>query len=225
MAQMLAQKCGISGTGPTTVIGQTGELKRVIGWIGESWLNIQQVRQDWEWMRGSVAFQTVPGQATYTAADAGITDFAEWVMNSKACTFRNYLASVGVGSEIFLSYMPYETWRDTYQYGAMRLTKSRPVAITITPDQSIGLGLTPDTAGYTVVGDYFKTPSEMTVDTDVPGLPARYHMLIVYQAMVYYAMYEEDEYLRQMAETQYRRMMASMTIAQLPEVRFGGGLA
>lgn len=225
LAQKLVEKCGISGAGPVTTIGQTGELKRAVGWIDEAWSTIQQVRPDWEWMRASASFSTVPAQATYTAAECGVADLGEWIMNRRDCTFRCYLASVGVRSEIDLSYMPYDTWRDTYQFGNMRLSQSRPMAITITPDQSIGLGMTPDSADYTIVGDYFREPSAMAADVDIPAMPARFHMLIVYQAMQYYAQYEGDEYVRQTSEREYTKMMGRMAIAQLPEVTVGGALA
>lgn len=225
LAQKLVEKCGISGAGPVTTIAQTGELKRVVGWIDEAWTAIQQVRPDWEWMRASASFSTVAGQATYTAAQCGVADLAEWIMNSRDCTFRCYLTSAGVNSEIDLSYMPYGSWRDLYQFGNMRLVRSRPMSITITPDQSIGLGMTPDSAGYTIVGDYFREPSMMTIDADIPAMPTRFHMLIVYQAMQYYAQYEGDEYVRQTSEREYNKMMGRMTIAQLPEVTVGGALA
>lgn len=225
LAQKLVEKCGISGAGPVTTSGQAGELRRVTGWINEAWSSIQQSRQDWDWMRSSVSFQTVADKAIYSPAECGVTDLAEWLMNSKNCTFRCYLASVGVRSEIDLSYMNYENWRDFYQFGNMRLARSRPMTITITPDNSIGLGLTPDSADYTIVGDYFRDVSVLSADTDIPAMPARFHMLIIYQAMQYYAQYEADEYTRQTAEREYRKMLANMVTAQLPEVTMGGPLA
>lgn len=225
LAQKLVEKCGISGAGPVTTVAQTGELKRVVGWIDEAWTAIQQVRADWEWMRASALFSTVGGQATYTAVQCGVTDLAEWIMNSRDCTFRCYLTSSGAVSEVDLSYMPYDAWRNVYQFGSMRAAQSRPMSITITPDQSIGLGMTPDSADYTIVGDYFREPSVLADDAAIPAMPARFHMLVVYQAMQYYAQYEGDEYVRQTAEREYNKMMARMTIAQLPEVTVGGALA
>jgi len=225
LAQKLVEKCGISGTGPTTVANQTGELKRAVNWINEAWLNIQQSREDWDWMRGSVSFQTVPNQATYTQQQCGITDLAEWLMNSSICTFRTYDTNVGVGSEIFLSYIDWNTYRDVYLYGNMRQSYARPLSITIAPDMSIGLGQVPDSSNYTVVGDYFKEPSLMVNDTDIPGLPTRFHMLIVYQAMIYYGEYEQDDYVRTTAQEEFNKMLSRMVVAQLPEVTMGAALA
>lgn len=225
LAQKLVEKCGISGTGPVTVLNQSGELKRAVNWINEAWVSIQQTREDWDWMRGSVSFSTVAQQGSYTPAQCGITDLAEWYLNSRYCSFRTYDTTVGVRSEIYMSQIDYDTYRDIYLYGSMRLSYARPLSIAVAPDMSLCFGQIPDSSNYTIVGDYFKTPTEMVNDTDIPGLPTRFHMVIVYQAMIYYGEYEQDEYVRQMAETNYRKMMGNMTVAQLPEMTMGPALA
>ena len=225
LAQKLVEKCGISGTGPVSVVGQSGELKRAVNWINEAWMSIQQTREDWDWMRGSVSFSTIAQQGSYTPAQCGVSDLAEWFTNSQYCSFRGYDTNVGVNSEIFLSHIDYNTYRDIYLYGSMRQSYARPLSIAIAPDMSICLGQIPDSGNYTIVGDYFKTPTEMVNDTDIPGLPTRFHMLIVYQAMIYYGEYEQDEYVRQTAENNYRKMLGNMTVAQLPEMLNGCALA
>jgi hypothetical protein len=225
LTQKLVEKCGMSGNGPVSVAGQTGEMKRAVNWINEAWLNIQEMREDWDWMRGSVSFQTVPQKAAYTAQEAGISDLAEWLMNTSICSFRTYDTNVGVASEIFLNFINYNNYRDTYLYGNMRLSYARPLYVTVTPDMSIALGQIPDSANYTIVGDYFKTPSQMTLDADIPALPSRFHMLIVYQAMIYYGEYEQDDYVRQTAKENFNAMLSRMTVAQLPEMVAGGALA
>jgi len=183
LAQKVVEKGGIAGTGPTTVIDQTGELKRVVGWVNEAWNDIQLARPDWRWMRGSVSFSTVANQSTYTPVQCGVTDLECWLVDTRQNTFRSYVTSAGVGSENFLTYQPYDVWRDTFQSGAIRDTRSRPMVITVTPNQSLALGETPDSADYTIVGDYQKMPSELALDADIPGLPTPFHMLIVYRAL------------------------------------------
>ncbi len=226
LCQMTAQKCGMSGASAfVSTVNQTGEFKRLVGWVNEAWMEIQLHRDDWDWMRGSVSFQTVPFQATYTPTQCGVTDLAEWLMNTSFCSFRYYVTSVGVKSEIFLSYMKYDDWRDAFQYNSLRTSYSRPEFITITPDQSIGLGQIPDSTPYTIVGSYFKEATMMAADTDIPGLPTRFHMAIVYKAMMFYGEYEGDEYVRALNERNYNTMLSRLSIAQLPEVTFGATLA
>lgn len=225
LVQRVVEKGGISGSGPETVISQSGELKRAVNYVNEAWNDIQLARTDWRWMRGSVSFETVADQPTYTAEQCGITDLEYWLLNTKQNTFRSYVTAEGVGSEIFFSYQPYDAWRDCYQYGAIRDSRSRPLTITVTPDQSLGLGETPDSGDYTIVGEYMKMPSLLVEDGDIPGLPIPFHMLIVYRALMIYAQYEENDYLRATAERDYNRMYTRLVSNQLPEMTVGGALA
>lgn len=224
LAQKLVEKCGISGNGPTTVVGQTGELKRVVGWINEAYLQIQEMRPNWSWMTGNVSFTTVAQQATYTPAQCGIADFAEWKLSSRECTFRSSVTSVGFGSEIFMNYIDYEAWRNYYQYGNLRTSYGRPLFVAVTPDKSLGFGLVPDSVGYTIVGEYFKAPTELLLDADVPLLPGRFHMLIVYLAMTYYGAYENAPDAASEGQRMYASMLRRLNQDQLPEMIFGGPL-
>ena len=65
LCQRMRQECGISGSGPTTVVGQSGNLQRIVDWVNTAWIDIQTTNQDWGWMRASASFTTVSGQATY----------------------------------------------------------------------------------------------------------------------------------------------------------------
>jgi len=106
IVQLLRQEAGIAGTGPSTVVGQTGEMKRLVDWTAAAWFEIQATHPDWRYKRYSVSFATVAAQATYTPAQAGITaaTFSRWVRDS----FRVYNTSSGFGSEIELNFVPYD---------------------------------------------------------------------------------------------------------------------
>lgn len=305
LVQRFRTEAGASGSGPITVVGQTGELGRLVNWLNTAWLDIQMMRRDWEWMRKSCAFTTVAGQATYTPAQCGVTDFGMWARN----TFRNYanpaitlsIASpctatliahrlsvgetisfatsgslptgvtagltyyvasahsvdtftfsatsggaainssgtqsgthtmtsnnvtsfVGLKSEVFMEYLEYDTWRDSELYGALRSIQTRPLQITITPNKSLGLGPIAD-AGYTVVGDYYSVPSEMTADADVPALPTQFHMAIVYRALMSYGLYEGAPEAFNRGQAEFNKMMRRIVADRLPEISQGGALA
>lgn len=187
LCNTLITKCGISGNQLVTTLNQTGEMGRVTAWIDEAYTEIQEMSERWDWMATDVTFPTVDSQAAYTPAQIGLTDFASWDENS----FRLYFTSVGVRSEVFLEWLEWANYRDTYQYGNLRLTTGMPLHISRRPeDLALMLGLTPGSVGYTVVGRYFKGPQTFTADDDTPLLPARFHMLIVYKAMELYGDYE-----------------------------------
>lgn len=219
LVQRLARDTGVAGTGPSTVVGQSGDSGRLVNWISSAWTDIQTIHPDWQWMRASASFATIDGQATYTPAQCGVTDFGAWDRNS----FRNYDTAAGTSSEIFMTYQEYEIWRDEYQMGSMRSVRTRPYQVTITPAKAIGLGPTP-TSGYTVIGDYYTVPTEMTLDSDTPSLPTQYHMAIVYRAMMFYGAYHAANEVYQHGQTEFKRIMARITTDRLPDIQFAGAL-
>lgn len=221
LAQRLRQEAGISGTGPTTTIAQTGEMKRVCDWINAAWIDIQTTNRDWDWMRVSTTFPTVAGKTTYApVADLALSDFGMWSRDS----FRVYDTAAGMTSETYIAFQPYEVWRDTYLYGANRTTTSRPSIVTITPAKELAFG--PITAaGYTIVGDYFKSPSELAADADLPAMPTHYHMAIIYRALMFYGAYENATEVYQHGQVEFTKLMYRMNLDRLPEIQFAGPLA
>ena len=220
------QDCGIdhTGTKPLTVVNQIGELKRAVDNIAESWFMIQQFRQDWKFKRYSVSFPTVDGQMEYTRQEIGLEGgtFGRWIRDS----FRNYHTATGFRSEMFMKWLSYEAWRDQYKFSTFRTTKSQPQHWTNLPvTEGIGLGL-PPLAGYTVIGDYYTAPIRMSVDEDVPELPAKHSfMLIVYHAMETYGYYEAAPEVIANAKKNYRRLLRALLNDQLPDIGLGGAIA
>lgn len=226
MVQQLAKECGTTkdpATSITTIVGATGEVGRLASWIQDAWRDIQSLHPDWQFLRQTATWTTVNGQATYTPAQCGlaVNTFGAWARD----TFRNYKTSVGQNSEIFMSYMPYDVWRDTYQYGALRTSYSQPFVMTICPDMSIGLGPVP-LVGYTVQGDYYTGAVDLQADADVPSLPSWHNkMVIVARAMMSYGAFESAPEVYARGEAQYRSLMTRLENDQLPPVSGGICLA
>lgn len=164
-------------------------------------------------MRKSCSFTTTAGKAIYTSAEIGLTDFGNWSRD----TWRNYLTTTGTNSEIHMTYQDYESWRDVFQFGATRTTQTQPNIVTITPAKAIGLGPVPNGL-YTVTGDYYSVPAELVQDTDTPALPAQFHMLIVYKAMMYYGVSEAAPEVYQEGEAEFNRMMIRLQLNQMPDI-------
>lgn len=213
----------MSGTGPTTVVGQTGESKRLVDWIADAWFEIQALHRNWKFQRASTTFVTVNAQYAYTPLQAGIAanTFGEWIPDS----FRIYTTAAGVGSEQFADiFRDYDTWRDTWYFGANRNQVSMPQQIAIAPDDSLVLGPSP-LAGYTVVADYYKAPVRLALDADVPTLPFRHDpVIIVYLALKKYALFESAGESLAMAQQEYARRLARLELDQLPQPRWQGAL-
>jgi hypothetical protein len=238
LCQRACTECGVASgsaiaTALPTVVGASGSVGRVVNWVGDAWNDLQMDHDDWDWMRSSnllgagVSFATVAEQASYPlgtgAGTVGITvdAFGKWDRE----TFRCFPTASGFQGEEWLDEIPFDNWRDEYMFGAQREVQTRPVVIAVGPDQSLNLGPPPNSL-YTVTGDYFVAPSAMAADTDVPaGLPTRFHMLIVYLAMVKYAGYEAAPEVSQRGMTESARMMAQLMAVRAPRIAFGGALA
>ena len=220
LCQKLCQKVGIGNT-LSTVTGQTGELARVTSWIDEAYLDIQTAHQDWDWMRTSASWTTTGGQSTYTTAQCGIAagTFGMW----DVFTFRNYITSSGVTSEYLMQCIGYDVWRDRYKFGAIQTVQTRPIEAAVAPDKSVCLGPFPSD-GYTITCDYFTAPVSMVNDSDVPTLPAQFHMAIVYKAMEYYALYQSAPEVLQDAQMQFFKYMARLRKDRTPMPKFAGAL-
>ncbi len=225
LVQRLKRKCRVSGAMPATLQNSPAEeVARLSDWINEAWTDIQLARPDWRWMRGSVTFQTTQAKPTYSLAeilamDSTFTGFGNW----KIDTFRNYVTDAGTASEIFMDYEPYDEWRDTYQFGGFRYAYSRPINFSYSPDFSICLGPVP-VSGYTVIGDYYKVATELSADADTPNLPSQFHQAIVYRAMMFYGMSEAAPEVFQEGETEFKRMMARISMHELNQVQIAGAL-
>jgi hypothetical protein len=184
-------------------------------------------------MRSSVllgsgaSFPTIAGQASYplgtTTGTVGIGPdlFGKWDRE----TLRCFSTAGGFQGEGYLDEIPFDVWRDEYMLGAERSVQSRPMVFAVGPDESVCLGPPPNGL-YTVTADYFVAPSEMVLDTDVPfGLPTRFHMLIVYRAMMKYAGYESAPEVYQRGSEENAGMYAQLLAARAPRMNFGGALA
>ena len=224
LVNRLRLECGMSGADLVTVVGQTGENNRAVQWVNASWNDIQTAHQDWQWMRKTATFPTVAGQALYPngtgPGTTGVTDFGMWARD----TFRNYPTAQGLAAEIYMDYIDYENWRNSYMYGALRFQETRPFQVTIAPDKSLGLGPFPNDQ-YTVLGDYYSAPAPMVLDTDIPPLPVQFHMAIVHRAKMYYGRYESAAEAYGAGNEEFIKFMARMDADRLPEIMRPGPLA
>lgn len=218
LVQRTRQECEGVGTQITSVVSQTGEAKRYVDWVQSAWLHIQGLEPDWLFMRSSFTFQTVIGTGDYTTATAGATNFGHWFPD----TFRCYLTATGVSDEQFLAEWGYQDLRNVYRMGTQN--NARPAIFAIKPgDKSIMLGPKPD-AVYTVAGEYQRTATELS-SGDTPDIPTNLHMVIVYKAMEYYALFESAPEALSRAQTGYKDLLRQLRAVELPEIELGEPLA
>lgn len=219
LAKRLHQESGTSGAAPVTTVGQRGDVKSLVDWIATAWMDIQNERRDWFFMRQPVQFTTTANVGLYTARDAGLASLASWKLDS----FRSYLASAGYASEIDLNYQPWDVFRNTHLFGTLRDRRSRPYDFTVDPSKNFILGPVPDDA-YVVNGEAYAMPGLFQNDADTPTLPPQYHMMIVWRALIYYGYKEAAPEALTFGQNEYNRLRGELLQDQLPTVQMGGAL-
>lgn len=211
LCQRLRQEVGASGTGPSTVVNQVGEYKRIVDWIADADQEIQQEHDEWRFMVNDFALDTVLGIASYAASQCTppVVDLRQW----KERTIKCYLLSAGVTDQNELRYIGFEDWDIMYNTGPQ--TNSRPIHWTIGNEMELLIGPHPADV-YRITGLYQRSVSALTLDADVPNYPAEFQMLPVYLAMMKYGRFTAAGEVYADGERLYTKMLNRMRRSQLP---------
>ena len=226
LVQRLRQECAVSGTGPTTVINQTGMAGLLVSWINSAWVEIQGLHNNWNWMREPFAFDTaanvgdyLPATTTNTLTGQLMTDLRFWHKD----TFRAQRTSIGVQDEQWLVEWEYQIFRNTYRFNLQ--VPGRPVVFAQKPNgKAIMLGPLPDQV-FSITGEYQTRATSLVADTDEPEMPEEYHLMIVYKAMQSYGLYEAASEVLSRGQIEYQKLLTQIEREQLPDVYLGNPLA
>lgn len=204
LCQRLRQEVGGTGSGPSTVLNQSGESRLYVDWINQAWKEIQSDRLEWRfmWSQGSVTLQAGT-QIHALPADLKSLDGESLLLD---------------GSRIGL--LDYSVFRNNYRTSH----SGKPTECTILPNGQLKTNTVPDQA-YTLSFDYWAKPVSLSENADVPTLPEEYHMLIVYKAMQYYAGYENAGEVYQDGRIRYEEMLPDVELTQLPAMTLPGAIA
>lgn len=217
LCQNVARESGIvSGVNPTTVVGQSGDLLKIVNWVAKSWEEIQNDSEAWLWMRKEFSDSLTQGTKKYSLASLNITDGAAFVEEVDAYTV--YDPAIGVADEGELIYMTYNEWKKAYDRGAQ--TQDRPSRFSFHPDGSFLVGPIPDKT-YTIRGIYRQETVVLSANADVPDMPVRFHDVIEYRALQFLNEHEEASVGYAGASANYSKLYAALQRDQLPDVDFG----
>ena len=224
LAVKLSKESGVNVTGPTSTLNQTGEYGMLVDWLDDTYERIQSEHENWNFLREEFTSPLTSGTSEYTPTAASITDHGSWIVDGVRC----YLTATGVSDEQEIFYVPWDHFKRTYLFGSSRTQTGRPIHFTIKPDDSIVVYPIPDDA-YTIIGEYCKAPVEFptdsTADDTEPIFPDKFHLNLVWGALLFYgANYaESDRYVH--GKNQYKKMKHLMEISQLPRAGWGAPLA
>ena len=206
--QMCAKLAGL--TVPSTTVGQTGEIDRMLMHIGNAYTELQTEPFNWKWMWARGEFETTADTKDYnptsTAADRFDPD-----------SWTSFKTADGESTEVGLDYMGWPEFRRHYGVGTH--TADAPTTAIIMPNRNIRLYPTPD-AAYKIQFDYYLTVDTLSGDTDTPLMPAKDHRLLVYGAMIKYGAYEEAPTVIQTNALEHKTLLSDMLWREVVEEEF-----
>lgn len=196
LCQKVASESGtISGVKPVSVVSQSDRLAKIVRWVRDAWVQIQNSHGSWRFMQAEFYGQTAPATQRYAysafndfVTAAAITRFGEWISDQSGADsgFSIYSSVADEGPLVFVDW-------DLFYAKYLRGTPSvaaKPSAFTIAPDNRLVFAPVPD-AVYTVRGRYRKDVQELAANADVPECPARFHDAIVDLALIMLATHDE----------------------------------
>lgn len=198
LVQKMRRDIGIQGTGPATVVSQTGNFERLVDFIADADEEIQCLYEDWDFLRTTVAFNTSAATSVYTqvvvaSADAvGKWDVESFCINPNTTNFAP------------LTELDFHLWKNS----GVRLAAEpggTPTQFVIDQNESIILIPTPD-AVYLMQAEHWAAPIRLVDNTDVSIIPKRFHQTIIELATLKYAKFDENDVLAAEAKYQYEEV-------------------
>lgn len=187
LVQTLFREVGAAGVAGSTIIGAKGEFARLVGYVHDAELDIQNLQEDWKWRRKTLSFYTKANDQTGIYTDAtGTTsayplDLAEWDFK----TFQIYPAGSTQSA-----YLPTFEWQLVRNQVFDLTDKTQPWRAIVMPDNTFRWDLIPDQA-YQCFGEYRAVPYDLKVDADVSQIPARFaNRIIIEMARYKYGTFE-----------------------------------
>lgn len=204
LCQRVRQECGMAGDGPTTTIGQTNMLKKVVDRTQRAWIDIQASKPYWKFLRTTLSYPLVVAQQSYVVSTAtptgfGLTSVDKWDQQTA------FIYKTSTSDETPLKWISYQDFRKRFR----TYPSGRPDTLCEGPGGTVLFNKTPDYA-YTITLGYWQTPEKLVNPTDVPALPEQYCDVIVWKSMMMFSGTEMAPDLMQ-----YARMMYSAAYTQL----------
>ena len=180
LCQAVVDEIGLSGQ-IQSVISQRGDFSRIVRFVRAATQQIEGRWINWRFLRRSYTFTTSVGISTYSPPPT--VNVRQWDQE------RFYVDDLNIQGCFADAYIrdPISENYDGY-----------PSMIIVEANNDLRLIGRPDRA-YTIVADYFRTPTLLTNNTDTPRIPEQFQRAIVADAMRRYANYDEAAELYQQA--------------------------
>lgn len=205
MAQRLHSESLRSTPAPTTITGASERNARLFNRLAYAWTELQNERR-WRWMRSTTDVALTIGQQTYSATDLGLSRFGRWRTEDEL--YQPYLYIDGAPNTLWpLCYEHLDRFRQLWVY--LQMGNTQPVAWSIDEQDRFLVGPAPGSA-YKLRAEFWLSPTELTADADVPDMPERFHMVLVWRALIDMAKTDAKPEILAMAEDNYAKAHAQL---------------
>lgn len=173
LCQTVRQECGLSGTGPVAVSGQSGMDAKVVSWTREAIVEVEGLWNDWDFLWSQFSTSTSIGEDDVAApANIGMWDKDSFYLDQSLATYKK------------LTPVEYTKWRNTMRNGV--IVNQTPDFVIVLPDQNLKLH-NPPAAVHTLTADYWKKPARLTANSETASIPEEYERIIIARAKMSYA--------------------------------------
>jgi hypothetical protein len=167
---------GMQGTGPSTVVDAQGIEELLVRFARDAYVDIQNLREEWDFLVAKDSFNTVVGQTEYSLLNifgTSTPDFKKYNVDSFIITDAN-------GKKVYLENIS----RESMEAISMNNTNEKIPSKFAVDEMNAYLILDPIPDNlYTIAFRLWRNPEILLTDTQVPSIPPAFHQLIVYKAI------------------------------------------
>lgn len=217
LCKKTAQESGTVAGLPSfsTVAGASGRIAKLVGWVSDAWVNIQNERPDWLFRLDTFEEPLISGERFYTGTSFGLA-LAEWLPDtSTRQTMSLYDPDIGQEDEGGIRQISWNAYRQAFDRGTH--DPNRPRHWAVKPDGSLSVGPKPDKP-YVLRGEYKKAAQVLALDTDIPIIPSDFHLVIVGEALRLMAASDEEYQGLIPRAAQYERYRSPLVNSQTPAI-------
>lgn len=206
-----------------SVDGATNRSAKTVAWVSDAWVDIQNRRDDWTFMRKEFSEKPlVIGQGRYDpATHLGLTDVSRFERDTpteRPLWIRDPTAPERDDSPLIE--IGYDRWRQDYSRGQQN---ERPLFWAVSPMGELCIGPAPDKA-YLIDGRYRRTAQVLTANVDVPLCREEYHRVIVWRALLNANGHDEATQTAMVrAQSEFLSSYSALVNNMTPRINIGGG--